>query len=140
MFADVASQDASAPRTSQSQLAQHTENKPMNDDMENRSIRLDVTDRDWVRSVPIKAMFRPPEADDLETIAEGWGVPVATAAWAIIAEQLARWRRQAPDLGPHGLAIAAATTVLQMRPSNPYTADREQPHPVRASESLNGNT
>ena len=108
----------------------------MNDDMENRSIRLDVTDRDWVRSVPIKAMFRPPEADDLETIAEGWGVPVATAAWAIIAEQLARWRRQAPDLGPHGLAIAAATTVLQMRPSNPYTADREQPHPVRASESL----
>ena len=112
----------------------------MNDDMENRSIRLDVTDRDWVRSVPVKAMFRPPEADDLETIAEDWGVPVATAVWAIIAEQLARWRRQAPDLGPHGLAIAAATTVLQMRPSNPYTADREQPHPVRASESLNGNT
>jgi hypothetical protein len=95
--------------------------------MENRSIRLDVPDRDWVRSVPVKAMFRPPEADDLDTIAEGWGVPVATAVWAIVVEQLARWRRQAPDLGPHGLAIAAATTVLQMRPGNPYTAGREQP-------------
>ena len=68
--------------------------------MENRSIRLDVPDRDWVRSVPVKAMFRPPEADDLDTIAEGWGVPVATAVWAIVVEQLARWRRQAPDLGP----------------------------------------
>jgi hypothetical protein len=114
MFADVASQDASAPRTSQSQLAQHTENKPMNNCTEQSPQWPREPDRDWVRSVPIKAMFRPPEADDLETIAEGWGVPVATAAWAIIAEQLARWRRQAPDLGPHGLAIAAATTVLQM--------------------------
>ncbi len=35
-------------------------------------------------------MFRPPEANDLETIAEGWGVPVATAVWAIVAEQLTR--------------------------------------------------
>ena len=55
------------------------------------------------------------EADDLEAIAEGWGVPVATAAWAIIVEQLARWRRQAPELGPHGLTIAAAVTVLRQR-------------------------
>ena len=37
----------------------------MNDDMENRSIRLDIPDRDWVRSVPIKAMFRPPEAEEI---------------------------------------------------------------------------
>lgn len=86
----------------------------MKDELARGPLRPRVPDRDWVRSVPVKAMFRPFEADDLETIAEGWGVPVATAAWAIIAEQLARWRRQAPELGPHGLAIASAITVLRM--------------------------
>ena len=49
----------------------------------------------------------------LEAIAKGWGVPVATAVWAIVADQLARWRRRAPEHGEHGLAIAAATTVLR---------------------------
>ena len=111
----------------------------MNDDMENRSIRLDVPDRDWVRSVPIKAMFRPPEADDLDTIAKGWGVPVATAVWAIVVEQLARWRRQAPDLGPQGLAIAAAATVLQ-RPLRASDAGHpSEPHRARASGGLHDN-
>ena len=96
-------------------------------------------DRDWVRSVPIKAMFRPPEADDLDTIAKGWGVPVATAVWAIVVEQLARWRRQAPDLGPQGLAIAAAATVLQMQTGIPAAAGPEQPHRPRPSEGLHDN-
>ena len=90
----------------------------MKDELARGPLRLNVPDRDWVRSVPVKAMFRPFEADDLDTIAEGWGVPVATAAWAIIAEQLARWRRQAPELGPHGLAIASAITVLRMEDAN----------------------
>ena len=72
-------------------------------------------ERPWVRSVPVKSMFRPPEYTDLEAIAEAWGVPVATATWAIVAEQLARWRRQAPELGKHGLAIAAAVTVLRLK-------------------------
>jgi len=78
-------------------------------------------------------------ADDLETIAEGWGVPVATAVWAIVVEQLARWRRQAPDLGPHGLAIAAAATVLQRSPCKLHVG-----HPVgtlrqRSSGGLHDN-
>jgi len=90
----------------------------MKDELARSPLRPSVPDRDWVRSVPVKAMFRPFEADDLDTIAEGWGVPVATAAWAIIAEQLARWRRQAPELGPHGLAIASAITVLRMEDAN----------------------
>ena len=111
----------------------------MNDDMENRSIRLDVPDRDWVRSVPIKAMFRPPEADDLDTIAEGWGVPVATAVWAIVVEQLARWRRQAPDLGPQGLAIAAAATVLQMSPRTPHSEHPADGHLRTSSGGLHDN-
>ena len=70
-------------------------------------------ERPGVRSVPVKSMFRPAEHADIEAIAKGWGVPVATAVWAIVADQLARWRRRAPELGKHGLAIAAAMTVLR---------------------------
>ena len=65
--------------------------------------------------MPIKAMFRPPEHEDLRAIAEAWGVPVGTAVWAIVVGELARWRREAPEFGPHGLAIAAAVTVLRMK-------------------------
>ncbi len=75
--------------------------------------RLLVKERGWTRCRPVKAMFRPPEHDDLQAIAAAWGVPVATAVWAIVADQLARWRRQSPELGEHGLAIAAAMTVLR---------------------------
>ncbi len=69
----------------------------------------------WVRSYPVKAMFRPGEYDDLVHISEGWGVPVGTAMWAIVHDQLARWRRQAPQLGEHGLAIAGALAVLRQK-------------------------
>ena len=75
--------------------------------------RLRVEERGWVRCRPAKVLFRPPEHDDLQVIAEGWGVPVATAVWAIVVEQLAKYRRQAPELGKHGLAIAAAARVLR---------------------------
>ncbi len=71
--------------------------------------------RAWVRTRPVKTLFRPPEHQDLQTIAEAWGVPVATAVWAIVAGELARFRREAPNYGQAGLAIAAATTVLRLR-------------------------
>ena len=58
-------------------------------------------------------MFRRDEHADLVAIAEGWGVPVATAMWAIVVDQLARFRKRAPELGPHGLAIAAGLVVLR---------------------------
>ena len=83
----------------------------MNDDWKQPRYK----NRPWVRSRPVKAMFCPPEYADLETIAEAWGVPVSTAMWAIVASQLAKWRRQAPEYGKHGIAIAAATTVLRLR-------------------------
>ena len=60
-------------------------------------------------------MFRPPESADLAVIARDWGVPVATAVWAIVVDQLARWRREAPEYGEAGLAIAAANSVLRLR-------------------------
>ncbi len=74
-----------------------------------------IEERGWTRCRPVKSMFRPPEHDDLQTIADAWGVPVATAVWAIVIGELARYRRQAPELGEHGLAIAAATRVLHQK-------------------------
>ena len=77
--------------------------------------RTPIEDRFWVRSRCIRVMFRPGEYEDLCQIAEGWGVPVATAIWGIVGDQLARFRKRAPELGKHGLAIAAASVVLRQR-------------------------
>ena len=74
-----------------------------------------VEARSWTRSVPVKSMFRPHEHADLQVIAKAWGVPVATTVWAIVADQLSRWRRRAPELGEAGLSIAAAMTVLRQK-------------------------
>ena len=80
-----------------------------------RGLPLLSTTRSTVEKEPVKAMFRPPEYADLEAIAEVWGVPLATAVWAIVAGELARYRRRAPELGEHGLAIAAASRVLRQK-------------------------
>ena len=69
--------------------------------------------RPWVRSRPIRTMFRPREYRELQAISKGWGVPVATAVWAIVADQLARWQKRAPELGKHGLVIAAGLAVTR---------------------------
>ena len=69
--------------------------------------------RPWLRSKPVRTMFRPGELRELQAISNGWGVPVATAVWAIVADQLARWQTRAPELGKHGLAIAAGLTVTR---------------------------
>lgn len=71
--------------------------------------------RPWVRTRPIRTMFRPQEYANLRAIAEGWRVPLATAVWAIVSDQLSRYRKRAGDLGPDGLAIAAALVVLRQR-------------------------
>jgi hypothetical protein len=69
--------------------------------------------RPWIRSKPVRTMFRPGEFTDLQQISESWGVPVATAVWAIVHDQLSRWRKRAPELGEHGLAIAAGLAVTR---------------------------
>ena len=68
-------------------------------------------------------MFRPDEYDALCQIAEQWQVPVATATWAIVSDQLARFRKQAPNLGEHGLAIAAASVVLRQKLDRSQSGD-----------------
>jgi hypothetical protein len=76
----------------------------------------------------VKTMFRPPEYADLETIAEGWGVPIATAVWAIVVSELARWRSMPPEYGKQGIAIAAATTVLRLRGSEAGSDTTKERH------------
>ena len=53
------------------------------------------------------------EAEDLEALAVAWGVPRGTAAWALLADSLARLRGRAAGLGSAGYAIAAAERVLR---------------------------
>ena len=69
--------------------------------------------RSWVRSRPVRTMFRPQEIEDLREIASVWNVPVATVVWIIVVDQIARYRRRAPELGLHGLAIAAGLAVTR---------------------------
>ncbi len=77
--------------------------------------RVPVEDRDWVRSRSIRTTFRPGEFRDLEAIAEAWGVPVATAVWAIVHERLAQFRGKPVELGEHGLAITAGLAVTRRK-------------------------
>lgn len=67
----------------------------------------------WIRFVPVRTMFRPVEIGDLQEISRVWGLPVATFVWAIVVDQIARWRKGARDLGQHGLAIAAGLAVTR---------------------------
>ena len=66
------------------------------------------------RSCSARVMLRPGEWADLVAVAEAWGVPPATVGWAIVSEQLAKWRGIQPDLGREGVKIAAASHALQL--------------------------
>ena len=64
-----------------------------------------------VRSEPVRLTLRPGEYDDLVAIADGWGVPIGTAGWAIVADYLAKLRGVRADLADVGIAIAAAQAI-----------------------------
>ncbi len=64
------------------------------------------------RTESVRMMLRPGQAADLAQVAEGWGVPLGTAAYAIVAEKLAEWRGVDPHLGSVGVARAAASHAL----------------------------
>ena len=64
-----------------------------------------------VRSEPVRCMLRAGEFDDLAAIADGWGVPVGTAGWALIADALAKIRGSRADLAEVGIAVAAARRI-----------------------------
>ena len=69
------------------------------------------------RSEPVRVMLTPSEREDLATLASGWGVPVGTAAYALVGRELARFRGYRGDLGDAGAAIRAGMRSLAVRES-----------------------
>jgi hypothetical protein len=69
--------------------------------------------REAKRSVTLAVRMREQEVGDLRTIAEEWGVPPASVAWALIVDLLAEMRGAAPDHGSSGIATAAAAYLLR---------------------------
>ena len=67
----------------------------------------------WTRTHPCRIMLRAGEAEDLATIAASWGVPLGTAAWALLHAELARIRCAGAQLGDLGLEIAASLRTLR---------------------------
>ncbi len=68
---------------------------------------------DLVRSVQARLYLRPGQAADLADIAAGWGVPPATAAYAMVASFLSDCRRAPAELGKEGLQLRAACLLLK---------------------------
>ena len=65
-----------------------------------------------VRTVAIQIRVTADERADLLTIAEGWGIPLATAAYVMIAVYLAECRQGTVNLGHVGVKIAATSRRL----------------------------
>ena len=67
------------------------------------------------RNHTYRVSFAVDDAADIERVAAAWGVPPGVALWAIMKDQLARWRKREPQYGKHGLAIAGALQVLRQK-------------------------
>ena len=65
-----------------------------------------------VRKHGVRVYLQEGEHADLLYIAEGWGVPPATAAYGMVATFLSGGRQRSLDLGPAGLKIAASSRIL----------------------------
>ena len=76
------------------------------------------------RDKAFRVSFAAHDAADIREVAAGWGVPPGVALWAIILEQLAKWRRIAPEYGQHGLVIAGALQVLRQK----WAEERAEAH------------
>ncbi len=63
------------------------------------------------RSDEVRVMLRPWEYRTLQRVAEAWGVPLATAAWAIVADALARTRGWESS---YGCELAARLTAAAL--------------------------
>ena len=66
-----------------------------------------------VRNNGVRVHLQAGQYADLIAIAEGWGVPPATAAYAMVAQFLADCRGHHVHLGPLGLRIAASSIILK---------------------------
>jgi hypothetical protein len=60
-------------------------------------------------------MIRPGDLDDLRQLADGWGVSVSAAGWAMLADLLAELRSQPPATGTTGAILLAASRRVVRR-------------------------
>ena len=65
-----------------------------------------------IRSEGVRVYLQKGQHADLLAIAEGWGVPPATAAYAMVATFLSGCQQRSLDPGPAGLKIAASARIL----------------------------
>ena len=63
------------------------------------------------RSHAVRIMFTEGQYQDLEHIAEAWGVGTATVVFAFTAKELAECRKMILNLGGLGLEFAAAVRI-----------------------------
>ena len=65
------------------------------------------------RSQPIRLLVTQGQREDLQTIADEWGVGAATVVFAFVAKELAEIRRMQLVLDPLGLSTVAAMRMLE---------------------------
>ena len=67
------------------------------------------------RAFGARATFSRRDWDTVRAISRTWGISPSTVLWALVAGQLARFRREYPDLGETGvdLALWLARETLQ---------------------------
>lgn len=71
---------------------------------------------DTVRDRIVRISITDSEHAILEILAEQWDVPVATAAYGLFADQIARCRRSKPLAMPEKLIYAASRIVAKYEP------------------------
>ena len=64
------------------------------------------------RTHQTRIMMTRAEFEDLELLSEQWDIPIATAAYGIFADSLARYRSVKPH-SPHSLVLAASRCIAQ---------------------------
>ncbi len=65
------------------------------------------------RSEPVRLLFTQGQAEDLKTIADAWGVGMATVCFAFVAKELAEIRKMQLNLGCLGIEFAATLRLLE---------------------------
>ncbi len=80
-----------------------------------------------IRSHGTRVYLQAGQHADLLTIADGWGVPPATAAYAMVATFLSGCRQRSLDLGPAGLKIAASSRILAAQGIHAQTQPPQDP-------------
>ena len=71
---------------------------------------------DFVRDRVVRISITDAEHECLEILAEQWEVPVATAAYGLFADQIAKCRRIKPLAMPEKMIYAASRIVAKYEP------------------------